>query len=567
MRTCPSLKTSAAIGIAILTLAACGGASDLPSPALPNAPAAPTITAQPANITVAEGSAGALSVTAQSNDGPISYQWRVGSTPTAIPGANQASYATPATTLLDEGKVFSVVASNSAGTAISQNATLSVTERTWTASQLPPTGAAGNAVAQAYVAKAPIVTDSLGHAHALIDQIESGGGQALWAAFKPAGGATFSTFTRLTPLPVDPSAQVRHMQLAADGAGRVLAVWKADVGDEVSNLWAALYSPSGVGGQWGDALLVSSLSSIPVEELPQVVASAGGRFDMVWRAFGAANQAHVLYARRLTVDSSGQITLEAEQQVAAHPENVLRPRLASDGQGRLLAAWSVGLNGHVQTYAAARLNGGDWSAPSEVDALVDTDAYLTNLVMNRAGQGVLVMKSPGSRLHVRQFVFNGTAPVWNEGPAQYVANQYDNDPGAPVVLIDEVNRIHIVAVHGNGRQLSRWRFDASWQGLESIRDVSGSALPDQLLYRPSAGLDAAGNLIVTWNEVATIGEGQQVRAARHHVGLAQWRPMASIGFDGLAFGGAGMAVHGDGSATLLQAVSNDGVTLHSAVFR
>ncbi len=88
------------------------------------APTAPTITVQPANITVAAGATATFTVTA-AGTAPLTYQWKKGAT--SIAGATTASYTTPATVIGDDGSLFSVVVSNSSGSATSSAATLTVT--------------------------------------------------------------------------------------------------------------------------------------------------------------------------------------------------------------------------------------------------------------------------------------------------------------------------------------------------------------------------------------------------------------------------------------------------------
>ena len=85
---------------------------------------APSITAQPASATVTAGQTATFSVTA-SGTAPLSYQWRRNGT--SISGATSASYTTPAATSGDNGALFSVVVTNSAGSVTSSNATLTVT--------------------------------------------------------------------------------------------------------------------------------------------------------------------------------------------------------------------------------------------------------------------------------------------------------------------------------------------------------------------------------------------------------------------------------------------------------
>ncbi len=85
---------------------------------------APAITAQPASQTIAFAGTATFSVTA-TGTAPLSYQWRRNGT--AIAGATSATYTTPPANTADNGEVFSVVVSNSAGTVTSSNATLTVT--------------------------------------------------------------------------------------------------------------------------------------------------------------------------------------------------------------------------------------------------------------------------------------------------------------------------------------------------------------------------------------------------------------------------------------------------------
>ncbi len=86
-------------------------------------PVAPSITAQPASQTINAGQTATFSVTA-TGTAPLSYQWQKNSA--AIAGATSSSYTTPAEAASDNGAQFSVVVSNSAGTATSNAAILTV---------------------------------------------------------------------------------------------------------------------------------------------------------------------------------------------------------------------------------------------------------------------------------------------------------------------------------------------------------------------------------------------------------------------------------------------------------
>jgi Concanavalin A-like lectin/glucanases superfamily/Abnormal spindle-like microcephaly-assoc'd, ASPM-SPD-2-Hydin/Immunoglobulin domain len=83
----------------------------------------PSITIQPAGQSVVAGQAATFSVAA-TGTAPLSYQWQKNGA--TIAGAFSSSYTTPATTTTDSGSTFTVVVSNSVGTATSSAATLTV---------------------------------------------------------------------------------------------------------------------------------------------------------------------------------------------------------------------------------------------------------------------------------------------------------------------------------------------------------------------------------------------------------------------------------------------------------
>jgi len=86
---------------------------------------APTITTQPASISVTVGATATFSVVA-TGTAPLSYQWSRGTA--TISGATAASYTTAPTVMTDNGAPFTVTVSNSVGSVTSTPpATLTVT--------------------------------------------------------------------------------------------------------------------------------------------------------------------------------------------------------------------------------------------------------------------------------------------------------------------------------------------------------------------------------------------------------------------------------------------------------
>lgn len=107
--------------VAALALAACGG-GDSDSPTNPPVAQAPAITTGPVASTVNSGATATFSVAATGSS--LAYQWRVNGAD--IAGATAATYTTPALTVADSGKSYTVVVSNSAGSATSTAAVLTV---------------------------------------------------------------------------------------------------------------------------------------------------------------------------------------------------------------------------------------------------------------------------------------------------------------------------------------------------------------------------------------------------------------------------------------------------------
>lgn len=92
-----------------------------------NPTVAPGITAQPASQSVIAGKTASFSVTA-TGSAPLTYQWSKNGTP--ISGATGSAYTTPTETTADNNGKFTVAVSNSAGSATSNAATLTVSSAT-----------------------------------------------------------------------------------------------------------------------------------------------------------------------------------------------------------------------------------------------------------------------------------------------------------------------------------------------------------------------------------------------------------------------------------------------------
>ena len=112
-------RESAFPSLAVLSLLVCAMTGTVTA----QVPSPPVITAQPANDTVTVGQTAKFSVTV-TGTAPLSYHWAKNGV--NITGATNASYTTPAAIEADNGALFAVTVSNSAGSVTSISAMLTV---------------------------------------------------------------------------------------------------------------------------------------------------------------------------------------------------------------------------------------------------------------------------------------------------------------------------------------------------------------------------------------------------------------------------------------------------------
>ena len=253
------------------------------------APVAPSITTQPSSRTVTAGQTATFSVTA-SGTSPLSYQWRKNGV--SIGGATASSYTTPATTAADNGALFSVVVTNSLGSATSSAATLTVNtpvsitsqpaSQTVTAGQtatfsITATGTAplsyqwtknganiSGATGPAYTTPATVIGDS--------------GAQFTVVVSNPAGSVTSSTATlTVTATPVAPSittqpasqtiatGQTATFSVTASGTAPLSYQWSkngASIGGAVAASYTTAATTAADNGALYSVVVSNSLGSI-----------------------------------------------------------------------------------------------------------------------------------------------------------------------------------------------------------------------------------------------------------------------------------------------------------------
>jgi hypothetical protein len=146
---------------------------------------APTITTQPSNQTLNSGQTATFNVAATGTS-PMTYQWSKNGV--AISGATSSSYTTPAETSTDNSAKFTAVVTNSAGSATSSAAILTVTATTATYQIVPtPTSLSfSGAVGATLSCQSMVVV-----AYPATPLPVTLAGSAAWITVTPSSGTTY----------------------------------------------------------------------------------------------------------------------------------------------------------------------------------------------------------------------------------------------------------------------------------------------------------------------------------------------------------------------------------------
>ncbi len=496
--------TLAAMGISLIS--ACGGADQH----------APSILEQPADVSVAEGGSASFTVLAAGDD-PLSYAWLNGADSLAIAGESLATLVRDAVSLVVNGQTVKVRVTNPAGEVVSRTATLTVTERAWSA---------GVEVVADTARNVATVVDSNGHTHLL--SVIGDAAQAEVRAHVKLASANSTLPNPLAAVTVlqasEPLTQpTTSLSLAANGVGHVVAVWHRN-----GIARAALYTPAGspaTAGTWRLlATQVSGLNSSNASD-PAVAAVGNTGFEFVWREQVGSNEQRDVVARRYTI--AGDNLDSQIVSIESSSEEPQSPRLVVDAAGNMLAAWRFANAGMVIN---RRLQGNPWSTSTSVVEGVGQE--LEQLKCNAAGKALMLISNRLGSAGFLQFDLAAPSPLTGTGGIPAYGSAPDGH-----VFPDGSMRVFVASVdanNGNSSRLVQWRFAPpfGWGGPEPVSEISshdfiGTGLG---VRNPHvAGADAAGNLLVTWEERDTASGGRgRIAARRFHAGLNAWRDVAEV---------------------------------------
>lgn len=439
LRAGRSLATALLVGA---TLAGCGGGSaDAPPPPEPGTPppaaVAPTITQQPASVTVTAGQPASFTVAA-TGTAPLAYQWQRNGV--AIAGATSTTYTVAATVLGDSAAAFRAVVSNVAGSATSDAATLTVTVA---APVLTITPQPANATVVAGASASFTVGGTCSSGTLAIQWQRLAG-----AAFADIAGATAATYSLTTAIG-DNAAQFRAVLSCSGQSSTPSSVATLTVGTPSAISLDAvplvgLRSAARIGNPRGITRLPSGdyvyTDGQRIRRLAadlSAITTVAGALSESGSADGAAATARFRDPYDVVADSSGTVYV-------ADRSNATIRKIAVDGTVSTLAGTAT-VSGYADgTGAAAR-----FSSPSNIALGPDGDLYVSDnnsQVIRRVTAAGVVTTYAGTP--------NGNGLVDNADPT---LAKFSNPaglaiaPNGDVYLADQGNsRIRRIARAGSG---------------------------------------------------------------------------------------------------------------------
>lgn len=493
-----SLFSSFTLSAGLAFLAACGGGGGGGTAAVP-----PTITLQPASVSVTAGAPASFSVTA-TGDAPLAYQWKRDGVP--IAGAVAAAYTLTATALGDNGARFAVEVSNPAGTLSSAAATLTVVAaaRSWAPATLL---SSGNVLRAAIGPQVSI--DAAGHAISVWQEslglsLRNG----VWVS-RFVAGSGWSTATTID----DTVGSSTPPQLAMTPGGVAVASFIQSTSNNGGGM--RMLARRFDGAAWGVIDRVDVLDAVIDIDQRVAIAPDGA-------ATLAFNQSDNVAGRRATVASASATGVWALPEVIGAVGSY-SPQVAVAANGDAVMVWLVSETGRNSSlWASRKLSGALWSAPVRV-VTSGRDMGSPRLRVDAAGNAFAVwFERPAARNEVHVARLSASSGSWsaparlNDGGAQaYEPELAMTGAGDALVVWTEASDSGQAAGLGASRYLAAtaaWSSETRFQPAGAPAGVS-----------PHIGVDGAGNAIAVWLQGAT-GDATRLElwAAAFDAQAARW---------------------------------------------
>ncbi|GGX48740.1 Ig-like domain-containing protein [Saccharospirillum salsuginis] len=285
------------------------------------------------------------------------------------------------------------------------------------------------------------------------------------------------------------AGDARGPQIAIDGEGNALAVWRQNDGTR-TNIRANRFNPE---HGWNDTAETIEAEDAGGTIDPQIAFDGEGNALAVWVQHDGTR--YNVRANRFDANNGwgAAETIETE-----NDGDAADPQIAFDAAGNALAVWDQydGTNYNIRANRFDADNG--WGAAETIEAKDDGDAILPQVAVDGEGNALAVWAQlDGTRFNIRANRFDADNG-W--GTAETI--ETDNDGGAsdPQIAFDGAGNALAVWEHSDGSRfnirVNRYTRDNGWGSAESIEaDDTGSARDPQIAF------DRSGRALAVWEQV------------------------------------------------------------------
>ena len=306
---------------------------------------APSITTQPSAQSITAGQTATFSVAATGST-PLSYQWKKNGS--NIASATSSSYTTPATSIADNGAVYTVSVSNSAGTVTSNSATLTV-------------GAAASVLT---VTAAAISVTHAATGYQDINISGSGFTGNSWHQFSSDGGSTWFNAVSAPVFNSATSLTVAVNQTLAVGTVLRIRVCSSSSGNaSCSSGYVTVTIGSGAAS--GPTVTAAAISVTHADSGSQDISISGSGFTGTsWHQFSSdAGSTWTVASNAPVFNSASSLTVAVSKTLAAG--TVFRIRVCSSSSGNASCSSgyvTVTIGGNATGYSlVANASGGTYA--------------------------------------------------------------------------------------------------------------------------------------------------------------------------------------------------------------
>ena len=338
-----------------------------------------------------------------------------------------------------------------------------------------------------------IAADSQGNAVAVFVS-HNGEVHRVQSVYRPAGGPWGSPVT--LSVPGQESSQP-DPQIAVDGRGRAVAVWKADVGPERLQV-----AERRADGSWTVPATISTADRGAYE--PRIAVDPNGGATVVWSSSPTTGDdpvAEIVWAAHRAPGGAWGSPVKLA-------EGALSPDVGVDASGTVVAVWSQADIRAVRTSTLPV--GGTWSSPVTLSD-AGGSASLPRVAVNASGAAVTVWQWYDGTDRRVQAAARPAGGTWSEPTTV-------SDPGRsaewPEVAIDPQGnavavwcRRGVVNVDGDAVQVADLPAGGSWTAPNTITPDYANALDPKVVF------DAEGNAHAAWRQSGS-GNWHTVAARR-----------------------------------------------------